>query len=180
MSENPLLPNLRRIVTGHDQQGNSVVDSDRVLLSEPMGTVKGARSAAIWVTTDSIPTNDNNNLEDGAARTIDDQANFRLVHPNGTNLRSTELAPGSTTVMHRTSSLDYNILVQGELILITEDGTEKHLKNPGDTVIQKGTMHAWKNPTDKWTRWVSVLIAAEPAIFNGETLGPAILPVSLP
>lgn len=65
--------------------------------------------------------------------------------------------------------------VQGELVLITEDGTEKHLKNPGDTVIQKGTMHAWRNPTDKWTRWITVLIAAEPSIFNGEPLEPAFL-----
>ncbi|KAG6890436.1 hypothetical protein C0995_008790 [Termitomyces sp. Mi166 len=102
--------------------------------------------------------------EDGAVRTIDDPANFGLVHPSGTNLRSTELAPGSITVM-------------GELVLITEDGTEKHLKNPGDMVIQKGTMHAWRNPTDKWTRWITVLIAAEAAIPNGEPLGPAILPV---
>jgi len=79
--------------------------------------------------------------------------------------------------MHRTSSLDYNILVHGELILITEDGTEKHLKNPGDTVIQRGTMHAWRNPSNGWARWVTVLIAAEPAIVKGEALDPAFLPL---
>lgn len=135
----------------------------------------GVRSAAIWVTTDSVPTNDNNNPDDGAARKIDNSANFGLVHPNGTNLRFTDLAPGAITPMHRTLSLDYNILVQGELILIAEDGTEKHLKNPGDTVIQKGALHAWRNPSTGWARWVTVLIAAEPVIIKGEALGPAFL-----
>lgn len=49
---------------------------------------------------------------------------------------------------------------------------EKHLKNPGDTVVQKGTLHAWRNPSKGWARWVTVLIAAEPAIVNGEALCP--------
>ena len=66
--------------------------------------------------------------EDGAERKIDDLTNFTLVHPTGTNFRSTELAPGAKIAMvgvilffravslsrllrqHRTSSLDYNIL----------------------------------------------------------------------
>ncbi|TFK41198.1 hypothetical protein BDQ12DRAFT_720891 [Crucibulum laeve] len=171
---NPLpavLPDLRRIITSHNEKGVAVVQNDTLLPSERMETVAGARSASIWVTTDSIPTNDNNTTDDGGKRVIDNIPNLNLVHANGTNLRSTELAPGAITPMHRTSSLDYNIL--RELILITEDGVEKHLKNPGDTVVQKGALHAWRNPSSrKWTRWVTVLIAAEPAIVNGEPLSP--------
>ncbi|RDB28795.1 hypothetical protein Hypma_015560 [Hypsizygus marmoreus] len=178
---NPLasfLPDLRRIVTAHDEEGVAVVQSDIRLVAADMESVRGARSAAIWVTTDSIPTNDNNNSEDGAIRKIDESSGFGLVHPTGTNLRSTDLAPGAITPMHRTSSLDYNILVQGELILITEDGTEKHLKNPGDTVIQKGTLHAWRNPSKTWARWVTVLIAAEPVTVKGEPLDPVFRPIT--
>ena len=67
--------------------------------------------------------------------------------------------------------------VQGEVVLINEDGTEKHLKNPGDTVIQKGTLHAWKNPSSVWARWITVLIAADPALVNGKPLDPAFKPV---
>ncbi|OAX44255.1 hypothetical protein K503DRAFT_651500, partial [Rhizopogon vinicolor AM-OR11-026] len=59
---------------------------------------------------------------------------------------------------------------KGELVLITDDGTEKHLKNPGDVVIQKGTAHAWKNPGTEWTRCASILIDAKPAIVNGQEL----------
>lgn len=171
-----LLPPLRRVVTTHDAQGLAAVESNVLLETERMEAIPGAQSAAIWVTTDGIPVNDNNDLQDGAKRVIDDASNFGLVHPSGTNLRSTELEPGAATPMHRTSSFDYNILVSGELILITEDGTETHLKNPGDTVIQRGTMHAWKNfSKTQPARWISVLIAAKPATVNGEPLAPAFI-----
>jgi hypothetical protein len=67
----------------------------------------------------------------------------------------------------------YPYLVSGTLVLITEDGTETVLKNPGDTVIQKGTMHAWKNPSNTQpVRWISVLVAAKPATVNGGSLKP--------
>ncbi|KAF5356081.1 hypothetical protein D9756_003733 [Leucocoprinus leucothites] len=172
-----LLPPLRRVVTTHDAQGLAIVESSVLLEPERMAAVQGAQSAAIWVTTDGLPVNDNNTCDDGAKRVIDDASNFGLVHPLGTNLRSTELEPEAVTPMHRTSSLDYNILVSGELVLITEDGTETHLKNPGDTVIQRGTMHAWKNPSKTQpTRWISVLVAAKPAAVNGEPLTPQFLP----
>jgi len=168
------IPDLRRIVTTHNNKGIAIVGTDSELSAKASWDAQGIQSATIWVTKDSIPTDDNNNSEDGAERKIDDLTNFTLVHPTGTNFRSTELAPGAITAMHRTSSLDYNILVSGELMLIMEDGTEKLLKNPGDVVIQKGTMHAWKNPSQGWTRWVTVLIAAEPALVDGKQLSPAV------
>lgn len=75
------------------------------------------------------------------------------------------------TKQHRTSSVDLNILVQGELVLIMEDGSEKHLKNPGDTVVQKGTIHGWRNPGATWTRWVTVALDADSSLgVNGEKL----------
>jgi len=175
MSQPDPIPDLRRIVTTHNDKGTAVVGIDSEISAEYMQIpgAEGLRSAAIWVTKDSIPTNDNNNSEDGAERKIDDLTNFTLVHPTGTNFRSTELAPGGKTAMHRTSSLDYNILISGELILIMEDGTEKLLKNPGDVVIQKGSLHAWRNPSQQeCTRWVTVLIAAEPVVVEGKQLPP--------
>ncbi|KAJ3516245.1 hypothetical protein NLJ89_g1245 [Agrocybe chaxingu] len=182
------LPHLRRIVTSHDARGSSVVQSDVEIISETMQIAQG-RAASIWITTDSVPTSDNNKeypssaiivqclmsfSEDGGKRVIEDLSNFKLVHPTGTNLRSTELAPGAITPMHRTSSLDYNILISGELVLITEDGAEKHIKNPGDIVIQKGAMHAWRNPSQEWARWITVLIAADPVIIDEKKLLPEI------
>lgn len=169
-----LLPPLRRIVTAHDRQGLATVESDVVLESERIESMPGAQSAAFWVTTDEIPVNDNNVCNDGVKRMIDD---FGLVRPSGIDLRSTDLDPGAATPMHRTSSLDYNILISGEVILITEDGTETHLKYPGDTVIQRGTMHAWRNPSEtRPARWISVLIVANPPVIDGEALIPQLVP----
>ncbi|KAF9475988.1 hypothetical protein BDN70DRAFT_996014 [Pholiota conissans] len=167
-----LLPHIRRVVTAHDARGIAVA-RDVLVPSENMDLVPGAREATIWVTDDGLPTAENNASDDGAQRRIDNPENFDLVPHNGTNLRSTELAPGAMTAMHRTSSLDYNILVSGELILITEDGAETYLHTPGDTVVQRGTLHAWRNPSaTAYTRWISILMPAEPAVVNGERLGP--------
>lgn len=164
---------IRRILTKHNPNGIAVVDSDTLLPSEHASTLEDARSTPIWVT-ESVPTKDNNNSVDGAKRRLDG-ANFGLVHPNGTNLRGTDLVPGGSIPMHRTSSVDYNILIEGEVILITEDGKETHLTNAGDVVIQKGTLHAWRNPnTEKWARWITVLVAAEPAQVGGRGLEPVL------
>jgi len=165
MSAPSQLPEVRRIVTSHDTKGLGTIENDSTLRFEEIPGMKGARAAAVWVTSDGLPTNDNNSSEDGANRIVNG-----IVQPNGTNLRCTDLAPGAQTPMHRTTSLDYNILVQGELIMITDDGSETHLRNPGDTVIQKGTMHAWRNPSTEWARWMCAVIAAEPAVVGGKIM----------
>lgn len=58
--------------------------------------------------------------------------------------------------------------VSGKLILMMEDGSEYLLDKPGDVVIQKGTMHAWRNPGPEVARWACVLVDAEPAVVNGK------------
>ncbi|KAJ6509499.1 hypothetical protein C8R47DRAFT_28227 [Mycena vitilis] len=166
MSGPKQLPEVRRIVTSHTPEGLGTIQDDSALHFEDIPGMAGARAAALWVTRDGLPTNDNNTSEDGADRIVDG-----IVQPNGTNLRCTDLAPGAATPMHRTTSVDYNILLQGKLIMITDDGSETHLKTPGDTVIQKGTMHAWRNPSTEWARWMCVVLAAEPAVVGGKILG---------
>ena len=62
-------------------------------------------------------------------------------------------------------------LVSGKVVLVTDDGKEILVEKPGDVVIQRGNMHAWRNPSTKeWVRWVSVLVDAEAAKVNGQTL----------
>jgi len=175
MSQAPSPPSLRRIVTKHDKDGIAVVDTDTTVHSQNAAKWN-VSLGTIWAT-DAVPTNDNNLNVDGATRPIHD-----IVSPNGTACLYTDLGPGVTVPMHRTSTVDLNVLSQnlsntfhggntliiactvyGEVILIMENGEEYHLKNPGDTVVQKGTLHAWKNPINTWTRWVTFVIDAEPA-----------------
>ncbi len=68
---------------------------------------------------------------------------------------------------------DFTFVVHGQVVLLMEDGTEKLLDTPGDTVVMKGALHAWKNPSETtWARWVTVLLSAEPAQVNGNVLAP--------
>ncbi|KZT30538.1 hypothetical protein NEOLEDRAFT_1082599 [Neolentinus lepideus HHB14362 ss-1] len=164
-SSSSVLSDLRRVVTAHDAGGAAVIQTDAAIPSQTIGDFEGFRVGTIWAST-PIPCKDNNLPEDGVSRYVGNG----LVVPNGSGFRYTDLGPGGITPMHRTSSVDYNVLVQGELTLILEDGTETHLKNPGDVIIQKGTNHAWRNPCKSWTRWVSVIIDAEPATVGGEPL----------
>ncbi|KDQ63593.1 hypothetical protein JAAARDRAFT_189150 [Jaapia argillacea MUCL 33604] len=159
-------PGLRRVVTGHDAQGKAVIQSDSGILAEPIAGMEGASAAPLWISK-SVPTTDNNTSDDGALR----EGTEGIVVLKGTNLRYTDLAPGTVVPMHRTSSLDHNILVKGELVLMMEDGSETHLKDAGDVVIQRGTIHGWRNPSStEWTRWVTVVIDAAPAVVNGRAL----------
>ncbi|KAL5519090.1 hypothetical protein ACEPAH_773 [Sanghuangporus vaninii] len=163
------LPPVRRIVTGHDCAGYGTMKKDTTISPKPAtgpGS-EGLSGGALW-TTESMPSKDaNDDNVDGALRSIGGQG---LVMRNGTNLRFTDLAPGATSPMHRTSSIDYNVLISGKLILILDDGSEILIENPGDTVVQRGNMHAWRNPGPGVARWVSVLVDAEPAVVNGKIL----------
>jgi len=119
----------------------------------------GVKVEHIWVT-ESVPCEDNNLDIDGATRPT--SAGGGLISLNGTNCMFTDLAPGAVTPWHQTNSLDHNILIHGELALMLEDGSETLLDRPGDVVIQRGTIHAWRNPGSEWTRWITVLIDAKP------------------
>jgi hypothetical protein len=65
-------------------------------------------------------------------------------------------APG----MHTTDSVDYGIVLDGHPVLELDDGQTKSL-NPGDIVVQNGTRHAWRNPTDTPT---TILLGVQPAM----------------
>ncbi|PCH33686.1 hypothetical protein WOLCODRAFT_147769 [Wolfiporia cocos MD-104 SS10] len=168
MTADTPLPALRRVVTGHDENGIAAVRSDDRIDAKVLPAFPTARAASIWLT-DATPTNDNNSGVDGATRQPD--GDLGAVMHNGTVFRYTDLGPGATAAMHRTSSLDYNILIHGRLVLQMEDGSETTFDTPGDVVVQRGTIHAWRNPGPEWTRWVSVLIDAHPAVVGGRTMG---------
>ncbi|KAJ3894775.1 hypothetical protein GG344DRAFT_40364, partial [Lentinula edodes] len=164
------LPLLRRIVTSHDSKGISKIESDDQVISETTPIAPGISIAPIWKITDGLPTGNNNTSDDGAKRQVEG-----LVPANGANVQITELAPGTITPNHRTSSLDCNFLLAGELVLVMEDGSETALTQIGDSVVMKGGMHLWKNPSStKWCRWMTVLMSADPVVVNGEALGPMI------
>ena len=133
----------RRVVTGHDARGKSLVLSDGPPPQHhPMhGLGVGADFHEMWSDADTIPE-----LALGETREPN-QRPFTIMPAAGHLLRILDVYPlkdgGKRTVMHRTRTLDYVVVIEGELVLILED-SEVILK-PGDVVVQRGTDHAWEN-----------------------------------
>ncbi|EON66816.1 hypothetical protein W97_06218 [Coniosporium apollinis CBS 100218] len=89
---------------------------------------------------------------------------------NGSVLRHVDLAPDTTCAMHRTVSLDYGVVLEGEMELILDSGERKTLKR-GDVAVQRGTMHAWRNPSKtQWSRMMFVLLPCQPVEVGGRKL----------
>jgi quercetin dioxygenase-like cupin family protein len=142
----------RRIVTGHDASGKSVVLSDT---SSPKTTDVGtAAFHEIWVT-EGMPVKIPSSEPEPTDRPI------RVPPPaNGVMIRYTEMAPGAESPMHRTETLDVGIVLDGETWLLLDDGSETRV-GPGDAVVQRGTNHAWANRSDRPVRMVFVLVDGE-------------------
>jgi quercetin dioxygenase-like cupin family protein len=141
----------RRVVTGHDASGRSVVLSDGPAPKsfELPGT---AVFHEIWSTAGTPaplrPVED----PDPTGRPLRTPPD-----PSGTVIRLVDLRPGAASPMHRTESVDYGIVLAGEVHLVLDDGSETRL-SPGDVVVQRGTDHAWENRTDSVSRMAFILI----------------------
>jgi len=71
--------------------------------------------------------------------------------------------------MHRTQSIDYGIVIWGEIELELDSG-EKTILKQSQICVQRGSNHLWRNATDKWTRIAYVLLEAEKMTIEGKTL----------
>jgi quercetin dioxygenase-like cupin family protein len=150
----------RRIVTGI-QNGKSTIIED----SEVQNTVEhlpGLIISDIW-NTQKMPAS----LE---IETLIPNTGFPQTPKNGTYFRYVVIPPDKDLgaafkagephpMMHQTQTLDYIIILSGELHLIMEEG--ETLLKPGDIVIQRGTNHAWSNRSDEPCIQLAVLIDAE-------------------
>jgi len=143
---------VRRIVTGHRGDGKAIITSDRVF--EPQSVPSGdARFAKLWVTQTSPA--DNRDERDGA------ELASGLTCVDGSVLRIVDMQPGKVSPMHKTNSVDYGIVLSGEIEMRLDSGEATRLK-PGDVVVQRGTNHAWANVGTGVARMAFVLIDALP------------------
>jgi quercetin dioxygenase-like cupin family protein len=139
----------RRIVTGHDADGRSVVLSDA-----PTPKTLDIGTAAfheLWIT-DATPA--------PIAATEPEPTDRPVRTPppaNGVMVRFTEMAPGAESPMHRTETVDVGVVLEGETWLLLDDGSETRVGR-GDAVVQRGTNHAWANRSDSPAQMVFVLI----------------------
>lgn len=181
---------IRRVVTGHDDSGKAVVVSDGGSPTVKVRKASGGLVSSLLWATDESPA-DVSGSTDRALRDIgtappDCGSVFRVVDfpptdeagiDNEAVLREMGLGPGkgnaapehkpappsaSHPLMHRTRSIDYAIVISGEIDMLLDDG-EVHLK-AGDVLVQQATNHAWVNRGKEWCRIAFILIdAAAPA-----------------
>ncbi len=146
----------RRIVTGHDERGVSVVVSDGpVPVSRELPT-DGVGFHEVWQT-DASPAPITAREDEPTQRSL------RVPPPpGGTKIRINEFAPGHLdddgrqSPVHRTESIDYGIVLEGEITLLLDDS--EVTARAGDIVVQRGTDHAWANRGDIPARIVFVLV----------------------
>lgn len=174
-------PNIHRVVTGHDAQGKAIVQNEGPLPTVlEIQAIPGTVFHEVWATQGAPATVDNGAdptlgplmlpppklgtrirfvdippdteefLAHGADRMQDAFAQI------GDEAASTVKANSPHPLMHRTESVDYGIVIEGELTLVLDD-TEVLLK-PGSVVVQRGTNHAWANRSGRLCRMLFVLV----------------------
>jgi quercetin dioxygenase-like cupin family protein len=161
----PNYPPIRRVVTGHEGE------VAKVMIDAPATNAKfpapGAVSTLIW-TTDKSPAamSVGKDFEDMGARILG-----TAPPVNGTRFAVIDFPPGNKPHMHRTETVDYVLVLEGEIEMDMDDSTVK-LK-AGDVMVQRGTNHAWANRSDACARVAFVLIDAEPLGIGKPVLGSA-------
>jgi hypothetical protein len=174
---------IRRVVTGVDASGKSVFLSDDVTPSTyEFEYVPGGGQAKIWYAADKVttgvprvePTSDTGPVlpQPGGASFIiskfapatavddsrfDGARGFEEISTYAPDLAATMEpdAPG----MHQTQTVDFAVVLDGEVWLEVDDGEERHL-TAGDTVVQLGARHGWHNKSDRPALVAFILLGA--------------------
>ena len=157
---------VRRVVTGHGADRTAKVLTDAAASNKRISK-SGGVSTLIWCT-DRTPADisGGESVEDMGARLLGTPP-----PPNGTRFTVNDIPPGRIGPMHRTETIDYVIVLSGELEMQMDDSTVK-LK-AGDVLVQRGTHHAWINRGSEPARIAFILIDAKPLGIGNPVTGGA-------
>lgn len=167
--ENPLPP-IQRLVTTHNEKGEAIFSDALDPENQRKFLPEGDAAFALGYLTRGFPVE----LSDDA-----DIETFKpylqnppgIIVSDGTVLRFVDMAPGHVSPMHRTVSLDYGVVIEGDIELILDSGEKRPMKR-GDIAIQRGTNHAWRNTSStSWARMMYILQPAKPISIGGKALG---------
>ncbi|KAF5642014.1 cupin domain protein [Fusarium sp. NRRL 52700] len=146
---------IKRFITTHTADGTTTFSN---VFSEdaPFLTLPDNVDFALCYATNQFPVNLNDEADISTYRHYTENLPG-ITLPTGTVLRVVDIPPGAISPMHRTISLDYGVVLEGEIELILDSG-EKRVMRRGDISIQRGTNHAWKNrSSESWARMLYVL-----------------------
>ena len=144
----------RRVVTDVNASGKSVVVSDGPIPSNATWSEPGMRGGDLWVVK-GVPVNLTDQSDPMAGYTVQSWPS-----PGGAIVRMATWEPGFMFPMHRSDTIDFLTIISGQLELILEESST--VLRPGETVVQRGTNHAWRVVGTEPCTWVAVLIDAAP------------------
>ncbi|KAK5129997.1 hypothetical protein LTR08_002552 [Meristemomyces frigidus] len=170
MASSTGLSPINRFITTHNAEGKAVF-FDAVPPETPLNAIEhGGVKFGLQYCSEQFPVQMNGDQDIQAyEKYMNDPPGLTIS--GGTVLRTVDMPPGSLSPMHRTVSLDYGIVLEGEVELVLDSGEVRTMK-AGDVAIQRGTNHAWRNMSDsKWARMIYVLQPSKPLDVAGATLG---------
>jgi quercetin dioxygenase-like cupin family protein len=150
---------INRVITTHDKPGLSVFAST---VSETPPLSKRADGMQIWFCygTNRFPVRLDQEEDISIYKSLVRNPSG-IILEGGSVARLVDFPPGYRSSMHRTISLNYNFVIEGEVELILDSGETRILK-PGDMVVQRGINHAWRNISqDRWARISAFALPAE-------------------
>ena len=150
---------VRRVVTSHDADGKAIVAIDEIS-RDVVSLRAGAVTANLW-STRGFPV-DNMGAADGAKDITG------TTRDGGTVFRIIEYGPGVTPRNHRTNSIDYAVVLSGEIDMELDDGLVT--LRAGDVLVQRGTIHNWVNRYKVPCVIAFVLIDARAVEHGGKAL----------
>jgi quercetin dioxygenase-like cupin family protein len=150
---------IRRVVTGHDKNGRATVKIDEIA-KNVISARPGAHATVIW-TTEGFPVNNDGDADDSTRK-------VGTTLENGTVFRVVSFGPGVSPRNHRTDSIDYAVVISGEIDMEL-DGETVHLK-AGDVMVQRGTIHNWVNKGSAPCVIAFTLVAAKSVSAGGKVL----------
>ena len=163
------LPAIKRFITDHNDESKAIFNTENKETLE-WQNVGGIKNFALGYATNNFPVK-----LDGS----DDLRKYEqylqnkpgIVIPGGTVLRYVDLAPGTVSPMHRTVSLDYGVVLEGQIECLLDSG-DSRIMNRGDVAIQRATAHEWRNTSKtEWARLMFVLQESQPVSIGGKALG---------
>lgn len=162
------LPKINRFVTTHNNDSKAIFSSV-VPDALPWQILPDGARFCLGFATNQVPVDMNGDADLQTYESYLENKPGVMIH-GGTVCRIVDMMPGALSPMHRTVSLDFGVVLEGEVELVLDSG-EVRLLRRGDITVQRGTNHAWRNANkSKWARMLYVLQEAKPLEIAGKHL----------
>ncbi|PLB46154.1 hypothetical protein P170DRAFT_479075 [Aspergillus steynii IBT 23096] len=158
---------LSRYITTHNATTGLAIFSTTLPESMPVAPIPNTAHFSLAYTTSHYPSQIPSSESDVTEYSSYLSQPPGLVISSGSVCRIVDMPPQALSPMHRTQSLDYGVVLEGEVELVLDSGETRVLKR-GDVAVQRGTNHAWRNLSKEgWARMLYVLLPAEEVLLEG-------------